>query len=81
MNLKLPVNLISKLSPRQYRPFMVAAIISPIAYQLELPLQWKIHDIFHASLLTPYKEMEQHGKNFIEPSPDIIEGKPKWEVE
>jgi hypothetical protein len=29
----------------------------------------------------PYKEMEQHGRNFIEPPPDIIEGEPKWEVE
>jgi hypothetical protein len=25
--------------------------------------------------------MEQHGLNFIEPPPDIIEGKPEWEVE
>jgi hypothetical protein len=81
MNLKLPANLTSKLSPRWYGPFTVAAIISPIAYQLELPLQWKIHNVFHTSLLTPYKKMEQHGKNFIEPPPDIIEGEPEWEVE
>jgi hypothetical protein len=71
----------SKLSPRQYGLFTVAAIISPITYQLELPLQWKIHNVFHASLLMSYKEMEQHGKNFIEPLPDIIEGEPEWEVE
>jgi hypothetical protein len=25
--------------------------------------------------------MEQHGPNFIEPPPDIIEGEPEWEVE
>jgi hypothetical protein len=81
MNLKLLANLTSKLSPRWYGPFLVAAIISPIAYQLELLPQWKIHNVFHASLLTPYKETEQHGKNFIEPPPDIIEGEPKWEVE
>jgi hypothetical protein len=80
-NLKLPANLMSKLSPRRYGPFMVAAIISPVTYQLELLLQWKIHNIFHTSLLTPYKEMEQHGRNFIEPPPNIIEGEPKWEVE
>ena len=29
----------------------------------------------------PYKETDQHGPNFIEPPPDILEGKPKWEVE
>ena len=33
------------------------------------------------SLLTAYKETEQHGPNFVEPPPDIIEGEPEWEVE
>jgi hypothetical protein len=77
-NLKLPANLTSKLSPRQYGPFKVVAIISPITYQIKLPPHWKIHDVFHASLLTCYQEME-HGPNFIEPPPDIIEGEPEWE--
>jgi hypothetical protein len=80
-NLKLPANLTSKLSPRRYGPFKVVAIISPIAYQIKLPPHWKIHDVFHASLLTHYQETEQHGPNFIEPPPDIIEGEPEWEVE
>ena len=79
-NLKLPVNLTSKLSPRQYGPFKVVTIISPVAYQIELPPQWKIYNIFHVSLLTAYKETEQHGPNFVEPPPDIIEGEPEWEV-
>jgi hypothetical protein len=80
-NLKLPANLTSKLSPRRYGPFKVVTIISPVAYQIKLPPHWKIHNVFHTSLLTRYQEMEQHGPNFIEPPPDIIEGKPKWEVE
>ena len=29
----------------------------------------------------PYKETNQHGPNFIEPPPDILEGEPKWEIE
>jgi len=29
----------------------------------------------------PYKETDQHGPNFIEPPPDILEGEPKWEIE
>ncbi len=33
------------------------------------------------SLLTPYKETEEHGPNYHEPPPDVIEGKPEWEVE
>ena len=75
------MNLTSKLSPRRYGPFKVVAVISPVAYQIELPPQWKIHNVFHASLLTAYKETEQHGPNFVEPPPDIIEGEPEWEVE
>ena len=31
--------------------------------------------------MTPYKETSQHGPNFLEPPPDILEGEPKWEVE
>jgi hypothetical protein len=79
-NLKLPANLMNKLSPRRYGPFKVVAIIFPVAYQIELPPHWKIHNVFHASLLTHYQETEQHGPNFIELPPDIIEGKPEWEV-
>jgi len=38
--------------------------------------------VFHTSLLTPYKEMEYHKVNFLEPSPiEIEEGEPEWEVE
>ena len=80
-NLKLPSNLTPKLAPKCYGPFKVTAQISKVAYRLSLPAHWKIHNVFHASLLTPYCETDQHGPNFLEPPPDIIEGKPEWEVE
>jgi len=79
-NLQLPSNTTPKLSPRRYRPFKVVSQISKVAYKLKLPSTWKIHDVFHTSLLTPYKETDQHSPNFIKPPPDILEGKPKWEV-
>jgi len=79
-NLRLPSNTTLKLSPRRYRPFKVVSQTSKVAYKLELPSTWKIHDVFHASLLTPYKETDQHGPNFIKPPPDILEGEPEWEV-
>ena len=40
-----------KLAPKRYGPFKIGKTLSPITYQLELPPQWKIHDIFHVDLL------------------------------
>src|SRR6267142_2586145 len=56
-------------------------ILGPTTYRLELPAQWKIHNAFHGSLLLPYYETKEHGRNFPEPAPDLIEGQPEWEVE
>src|SRR5712672_693497 len=79
-NIKRPYDS-PKLSPKRYGPFRVVAKISPVAYKLQIPATWQVHDVFHASLLTPYKETVEHGKNFLEPPPDVIEGEEEWEVE
>src|SRR5712672_3596755 len=79
-NIKRPYNS-QKLSPKQYGPFKVVAKISNVAYKLNIPPTWQIHDVFHASLLTPYKETVEHRKNFLEPPPDVIKGEEEWEVE
>src|SRR5712675_2617702 len=46
-----------------------------------LPLSWGIHNVFHASLLLPYKETAAHGPNFTWPPPDLIQGEEEYEVE
>jgi Chromo (CHRromatin Organisation MOdifier) domain len=79
-HLKLPYETM-KLAPRQYGPFKVIAKVSDIAYCLKLPDTWKIHNVFHVSLLTPYNETPAHGPNFLEPPLDLIEGELEWEVE
>jgi len=79
-HLRLPYDTM-KLAPRRYGPFKVAAKISDVAYRLKLPDTWKIHNVFHASLLTPYKETKKHGPDFLEPPPDLIDGKEEWEIE
>ena len=56
-------------------------VISRTSFQLQLPLSWKVHPVFHASLLTPYRETREHGNNSPEPPPDLIDGQPEWEVE
>ena len=52
-----------------------------MAFHLQIPSQWKIHPIFHASLLLTYKEMLEHGPNFLWPPPDLIDSKEEYEVE
>jgi hypothetical protein len=50
----------AKLAPRRYGPFKITKKISPVVFRLELPAHWTIHDVFHASLLTPYRETVEH---------------------
>jgi hypothetical protein len=71
----------AKLAPKRYGPFKIDKEIGLGSYQLELPKHMKIHPVFHASLLTPYKETDAHGPNFRRPPPDIIERKEEFEVQ
>jgi len=79
-HLKLPYHT-PKLAPRRQGPFRVSKIISPVAYQLALPLSWGIHNVFHASLLLPYRETTAYGPNFGRPPPELIEDVEEYEVE
>ena len=71
----------AKLGPKRHSPFKVWEQLSEAIYQVEIPWQWKIHNVFHANLLTPYKETELHGPNFTQPPLDFIEGEPEYKVE
>jgi len=79
-HLKLPHQK-AKLVPKHLGPFKITKEISPVAYQLALPISWRIHDVFHASLLNPYHETDAHSPNFTRPPPDLIEGEEEFEVE
>jgi hypothetical protein len=65
-NLRFP-HQTSKLNPKWYGPFHISKEISSVVYRLELPASWRIHDVFHASLLSPYQETTAHGPNFSRP--------------
>ena len=45
----------AKFAPKCHGPFPIKKVLSTITYQLTLPEQWKIHDMFHVDLLTPYR--------------------------
>ena len=71
----------TKLAAKRHGPFPVQKVLSPIDYQLMLPEQWKIHDVFHIDLLTPYRETDFHGPNYNQPPPDLMGGEEQYEVE
>jgi hypothetical protein len=71
----------AKLAPKRHGPFPIIRVLSPITYELRLPVQWKLHPVFHVDLLTPYRETEFHGANYDKPPPDLINGEEEYEVE
>ena len=70
-----------KLAPKRHRPFPIQRVLSTVNYRLTIPEQWKIHDVFHVDLLTPYRETEFHGPNYARPPPDLMGEEVQYEVE
>ena len=58
-----------KLAPKNYGPFKILKKIGTRAYKLELHPRWRIHDVFHVSLLEPYIRNELEGRVQIRPEP------------
>ena len=76
----LHMNGPKKLQMKQTSLFKIEEVLSCTAFHLRIPTQWKIHPVFHTSLLTTYKEASEHGPNFIQPPPDLIDGEEEYEV-
>ena len=51
------------------------------SYRNSILSRWKIHLVFHTSLLMTYKETAEHGSNFLQSPPDLIDGEEEYEVE
>jgi hypothetical protein len=79
-NLKLPY-LSKKIAPKRTGPFRISEVLSPVSYRLLLPTGWRIHNVFHSALLTPFKETDIHGPSYPSPIPDIIDGEEEFEIE
>jgi len=78
----LKINFPSReLAPQQEGPFEISQVISPYTYRLRLPLIWKMHDVFHALLLSPYKETPEFSPNFIPQPSELIKGEEEYEVD
>ena len=71
-----------KPDKRRYKPFRISKDISQGAFQLELPEEWMIYNLFNKDLLTQcgkFQFKEQH----MEPTPipDIINEEKEHKVE
>jgi hypothetical protein len=47
-----------KMDHKNHGPFQIEKIVSPLAVRLTLPRKWKIHNVFHLSLLEPLRISE-----------------------
>jgi len=78
-NMKTQYN--KKMKPKQEGPFIIAEVLGPVTYRLQLPSSWKIHNVFHATLLRPYKENNIYGSNFPEPPMELKNEEEVYEVD
>jgi hypothetical protein len=71
----------AKLAPRCHGPFQVISA-TEVNTKLKLPTTWRLHPVFHNSLLTPYNETVAHGSNYAQPPSDVVDGEDDhYEVE
>ena len=70
-----------KMKPKREGPFSITEVLGPVTYRLQLPASWRIHDVFHATLLRPYRKNEVYGEIFSEPPPELEDGEEVYEVE
>ena len=82
-NLRLAYNLYNpsdKLQKRFTAPFKILERTSPVNYRLELPNHWKIHSVFHVSLLKPVHP-SMHPNPPVRRPPPLLEEEDTYEVE
>jgi hypothetical protein len=77
-NIKLKTPGARKLLPRWIGPFEIVKRIGVVAYRLKLPETMEIHNVFHVSLLKPYKA---NGRVKPPPPPVIENHDISYEVE
>jgi hypothetical protein len=60
-----------KLLTRWIGPFEVVQVVGPVAYELKMNPGWRVHPVFHVSLLEPYRESGR-----VQPPPPQL----KWKA-
>jgi hypothetical protein len=73
-----------KLAPRNYGPFEVTEIITPVSYRLKLPPRMRIHDVIPISRLRPCHiapSSLRPSSTLQTPVPDIIDGEEHYKIQ
>ncbi len=75
-----------KLLPKFLGPFAIVKVVSPVAYELALPPELRIHPVQHTEKLKPVQESSSFAPHRsqvpLPPPPEVLEdGKVEFEVE
>jgi len=73
-----------KIDHKNHGPFQIEKIVSALAVRLTLPRKWKIHNVFHVSLLEPYRTSKHRapsGPSKVLREADDIEQSEEYDVE
>jgi transposase InsO family protein len=70
-----------KLDHRRLGPFKITKVVSPHAYELDLPASMRVHPVFSVSLLDPAADDPIPGQRNPPPPPVIVDEDEEYEVE
>ena len=76
---KLPE--LQKLLPPYMGPFVITAVPGPVNVVLDLPEQLRTMRVVHVSRLKPFHETMRFGDRGAQPSFELIDGEPEWEID
>ncbi|VDB94093.1 unnamed protein product [Peniophora sp. CBMAI 1063] len=76
----------AKLDAKRHGPITITEVLgnpeTAINFCLDILKTWKwIHTVFHTQLLTPYVETPEHGPNYMEEPPELVDDKEEYVVE
>ena len=70
-----------KLDYKKLGPFRIVDKVNPVAFRLALPSHYRIHNVFHASLLELYHPSSIPGRSIEPPPPVALATGDEYEVE